>query len=168
MDAVSGFIVGLLTGYLFTWPALIVLFIIGMFFEHNDHRGWAIFFGLVALVSAYFYFAVPLLTVAYYALGYIGVGFLWSFWRYKRYVKAEVARILADPYIKESDRASCAKDLAPSQNLNNIVSWVIIWPISAVENFIGDFLSVIQHVVMNTFRSIYNYIYKSEISQLTK
>lgn len=47
IDWTVAFLGGLATGYLLTWPGLIALCVLGVLFEHNDSRGWAVFSGLV-------------------------------------------------------------------------------------------------------------------------
>ena len=63
------FLSGMATAYLLTWPALIVLLVLGILFEHNGARGWAVFTGLVAIATSYFFFAVPFETMIVYAVG---------------------------------------------------------------------------------------------------
>ena len=76
-------------------PALIVLFLLGVIFEHNNRRGFSVFIGLVTIVVSYFILNVPLNIIAAYAGGYIVIGLLWSFWRYKRFVEVEASKIRA-------------------------------------------------------------------------
>jgi chromate transport protein ChrA len=35
IETVAGFFVGFATGYLFTWPSLVMLFLFGTVFEYN-------------------------------------------------------------------------------------------------------------------------------------
>ena len=111
------FILGLFTGYLLTWPGLIILLVLGTIFEANEAHGWSMFTGLISAVVAYFFFSVPLITIAYYVAGYVAIGFLWSFWRYKRY-----ADKIVDEY-KDRDqsvRKVALDHLDPRQMLDKI------------------------------------------------
>ena len=56
-------LVALFTAYMLTWPALVILLILGIAFEHNGNRACAVFTGLVAMLVSYFFFNVffPLL-----------------------------------------------------------------------------------------------------------
>lgn len=168
MEAIGLFLAGLFTGYILTWPTLALLFIIGVCCEHNDRSGWAVFFGIVAAVVGYFYFGLALTTVLWYALAYFGVGIVWSFWRYGRYVRSEVARIKADTHIKQTDYETYAKNLRPAKHAGRITSWVIVWPISFVNLIVGDLIDTVQFVVTNFFKKIYNKIYTSLVADLVK
>jgi hypothetical protein len=66
-------------GLLLTWPAFIVLVFLGILFEHNGARGWAVFTALAVAAVSYFFFSVSLLTIAIGAVGYIVIGLIWSF-----------------------------------------------------------------------------------------
>ena len=153
--------------YLLTWPALIVLFFLGVLFEHNNHRGFAVFIGLISIAISYFVFDVPLKIIAAYAAGYLVIGLLWSFWRYKRFVEMALSRIKAsgksDAYMK-----AAVENLAPSNQLLTITAWIIIWPFSAVENVVGDVLNMIQTLVTKFFKGVYNKIYTSLVAQYFK
>ena len=168
MSTALAFITGLATAYLFTWPALAILFVIGLIFEHNHRSGWAIFFGLVAMFAGYFYFGLTLSTVLLYGAGYLGIGLVWSFWRYGRYVRSEVARIKADTYIKESEYASYAKGLSPAKHIGKITSWIIIWPLSVANMLVGDIVDFVQYGVTKIFKMVYVKIYTSLVADLIK
>lgn len=161
------FVMGLVTAYLLTWPALIGLFVIGLFFEHNEATGWAVFTGLVAMVVGYFILGVPLLSLVWYALAYLATGFLWSFWRYKRYVE-KAAQKIRDSKANPEHKDIAAHQLRPSNNLGAITGWVLIWPISLVENIAGDIITWVQELAQTLFRKIYVSIYESAVQDLVK
>lgn len=168
LASIGTFLAGVATAYLLTWPAFVILCIFGILFEHNGRRGWAVFTGLVTLAVSYFFFAVPLATLAYYVGGYAAIGLVWSFWRYGRFVKSEAARVKADPYIKDTEYATYAARLAPSKNIDTITAWIIIWPFSVVENLTGDIINILEYAVTNAFKSVYNSIYNRMVSDLVK
>lgn len=151
--------------YMLTWPAFIALIILGILFEHNGARGWAVFSALVTMVVSYFFFGIPLTTVLLSAAAYVAIGVVWSFFRYKRHVNEVVERN------KESSRAT--KDRAldalhPKAMLSTITAWILVWPFSLVENFVGDIINGIQLLVQKVFRSIYHKIYDSAVSKLSE
>jgi hypothetical protein len=151
--------------YMLTWPAFITLLILGILFEHNGARGWAVFSALVTMVVSYFFFGIPLTTVLLGAAAYVAIGVVWSFFRYKRHVNEVVERN------KESSRS--AKDRAlealhPKAMLSTITAWILVWPFSLVENFVGDIINGIQLLVQKVFRSIYHKIYDSAVSKLSE
>jgi hypothetical protein len=90
-----------LATYLLTWPALIGLCVLGIWAEHAEARGFAVFWALVAGVTAFFYFNVPLTSVAICSIGYLCFGIVWSFYRYKRFIVAKVESITEGNYRME-------------------------------------------------------------------
>lgn len=157
------FILGLLTGYLLTWPGLIILLVLGAILEANESHGWAIFIGIISAVVAYFFFNASFVNIAYYSISYFIVGFLWSFWRYKRHAD----RIVAE--YKDQDLTAKKKALArldPRQMLDKITAWVIIWPFSMFENVLGDITKLVQTFITRFFKGIYTKIYSVAVNQL--
>lgn len=168
IDWIGAALVHVWISYLLTGPALGTLFFFGILFEHNEHRGWAIFMALVAAVIAFFKFDVSLLTLGACALGYIVLGLVWSFFRYRRHAVTEVERI---NNIKEDDyyfsrKQDYIENLHPAHMWDTIIAWVIVWPFSFIANFIGDILNGIQTLVKTVFRGVYVKIYESAIAGL--
>lgn len=161
---IEALIVGV-TAYLFTWPALLLLIVAGILFEHNGARSWAVFLGIVALLVSYFMFDVPLQTLVVAAVGYVGVGVVWSFWRYKVHVDERVASLSEVPHSSSFRQQEVAK-LAPSRMADTIVAWIIIWPFSMVENVLGDVLTMIRGLVDRVFKGVYNRIYSKALATL--
>lgn len=158
-------VLAFLAGWFLSWPALIGLCVLGIFAEHNDGRGFAVFVAIVTSVVAVLFFSVPLADAALYGVGYLAVGFVWSFWRYRRFVATKVA------YIKEHTvdperRKDQASTLAPKYHIDTIVAWVVIWPFSAVENLASDLIDGLTTLVKTTFKAIYHKIYTSATAGL--
>jgi len=167
IDWTVGFLGGLATGYLLTWPGLFVLFVLGVLFEHNDARGWAVFTGIGALVASFFFFGLTLSDIAFIAIGYVVVGLLWSFWRYKRYLVEQVARIKASG-VSEDMKRHRAEQLHPAKNLDTITAWIIIWPFSVISSLTGDLIDLIQTLVQKVFKGVYHRMYVSATADLIK
>lgn len=152
-----------LAGALLSWPALIVLIMLGVLFEHNGARGWAVFTAIVLSAVAYFFFSVPLLTIATGAAVYLVVGLIWSFWRYKRHVEKTVAE---HKNSTNHEKEGVLRRLHPRQMLSTITAWVLIWPFSLVENIAGDLINAVQALIQKIFRGVYYRIYDSAVSRL--
>jgi uncharacterized membrane protein len=150
-------------GFMLSWPALITLLVLGILFEHNDAHGWAIFTAMVTTAVAYFFFSVPLMTLAIGAVIYLVVGLIWSFWRYKRHAD-EVVNAYKDSPAVTKQRVLAM--LHPKEMLSTITTWIIIWPFSMVENITSDIITAIQMLVQKVFRNIYHRIYDSAVAQL--
>jgi hypothetical protein len=159
IELVSAFILG----WALSWPGLAALLVLGTIFEANEAHGLAMFTGVVSAVVAYFFFAIPLMTLLIYSAVYLVVGFVWSFWRYKRH---------KDNIVEEyKDRSLDARKLAvdrlqPSRMLDKITTWVLIWPFSMVENVLGDFIKIVQTFITKFFKGIYTRIYLDGVNQL--
>jgi len=155
---------GFFAGLAMTWPALIGLALLGILFEHNGARGWAVTMMLGLAATSYFFFAVPLMTILVGASIYVAVGLVWSWWRYKRHVdKTVVENREAD----EMQRRRVIRDLHPKAMLSIITAWILIWPFSMIENIAGDLINMIQSLVTKVFRGIYHKIYSSAVEALT-
>lgn len=155
--AAAGFIAG--------WAVLIliVLFVLGILSEHNDSSGWSIFFMLIAAGVAFLTFSLSWTMLAVYAGGYLVVGLIWSFWRYKRHAEKVVAENKgADARTKET----VLRRLHPKEMVGSITAWVMIWPFSFVENMVGDLINFIQTLITKVFRGIYHKIYDAAVAAL--
>lgn len=166
--AAPGFIGGIgmfLTGIVAGWGVIIlaVLVALGVLFEHNGARGWAVFSALLLAAVAYMFFSVPLMTIAIGSVVYVMVGLLWSFWRYKRH-----AQKIVDQYKAEDARMreSALRSLHPKEMLGTITAWIMIWPFSMFENIAGDIINIVQSMVTKFFRGIYFRIYDSAVAAL--
>ena len=155
--------VAFLAGFMLSWPALITLLVIGVFCEHYAARGFAVFTALITMVVAYFFFNIPMVTLAIYSVVYVVVGIVWSFYRYRRFVINEVAS-LKD--ITSERRIHELGKLHPKNMLNTITAWILIWPFSILENIIGDIIDGIQHLVKNVLHNVYIKIYNSAVEKL--
>ena len=158
--AVGGFAAGLLL----TWPAFIVILVLGILFEHNGARGWAVFSALVTMAISFFFFNVSLLALAVSATGYIVIGLIWSFYRYKRHA-ADIVEKHANSSPSTKERA--LQLLHPKAMLPTITAWILIWPFSLVENFVGDLINGIQTLVSKIFKGIYHKIYDNAVAALS-
>jgi hypothetical protein len=151
-----------LSAWLVTWPALAVFCLFGVWAEYWESRGSAIFWAVVTAVTAYFYFNVPLGDLVVYTIGYLIVGFFWSFYRYSRFVfkKAEhYSRFSSNP-------RGLMEDFHPSKMLDTITAWIIIWPFSLIENLCGDIINFVETLVKKVFKGVYNRIYEKAVGNL--
>lgn len=155
--AAAGFIAG--------WAVviLLVLLFFGILSEHNDSSGWSIFFMLIAGAVAFMSFTVSWIMLAVYAVGYIVIGLVWSFWRYKRHADKIVQKFKnADPREKQM----ALSRLHPKEMIGTITAWILVWPFSFVQNMLKDLIAAIQMMVTKFFRGIYHKIYDAAVAAL--
>lgn len=159
-----GFLAGI-AGFIAGWGILIlsILVLFGIIAEHNDSRGWSVFWALLAAAIAYLAFNVSLVTLAIGAVVYIVIGLFWSFWRYKRHA-SKIVEKYRTASTTEKERA--LRDLHPKEMLGTITAWIMIWPFSMVENMIGDLITGIQMLVTKFFRGVYHRVYDSAVAAL--
>ena len=157
------FLLGLATGYFFTWPAIVILIILGIIFESASSHISAAFVGIVAAICAYFFFHLDLQELTVYIAAYFAIGFAWSIWRYRRHARSVVASHANET---ESRRRSALQRLHPTAMLSTLTTWVIVWPFSMVENLAGDLVNLIQTTIIRVFKSIYHRIYEAAVGDL--
>lgn len=153
-------VLAFLAGWFLSWPALAILCGLGILFEHNEARGTAIFILLVSAVTAFFFFDVTAIQLATIAGIYLVVGTVWSFWRYRRYVRREVEIIKHGDYTPDVTSIKLGY-LTPANNTERIVGWIIVWPFSAIDNLVGDFINLLTELVNTAFRKVYASIYEA-------
>ena len=146
----------------FSWPALVFYVLLGIWSEYTEARGFAVFWAIIAALSAFFYFDVSLRDLAIYVVGYLVAGVIWSFFRYKRFIVAKVE------LYKEVDPLNTHRvtNYHPSNMLDTITAWIIIWPFSLIENLCGDIIHGIETLVKKVFKGVYNRIYESATAGL--
>lgn len=147
-----------LAAWFVSWPALVVFCVFGIWAEHSESRGFAIFWALVAAVAAFFYFNMPLLDIAIYAVAYLVVGVVWSFYRYKRFIVAKIEGLKLI-----NSKMERVGDFHPSKMLDTITAWIIVWPFSLIENLCGDIINGIETLVKSVFKGVYNRIYEKAV-----
>lgn len=151
-----------------TWPAIVIVCIFGVLAEHNESRGVAVFWALVAAISAIFYFNVTLQDVAVYAIGYVIVGLLWSFYRYKRFIMAKVEEFENTGYIFDGwGKVQNLDQWEPSKMLDTITFWIVVWPFSMLDNLCADIIVGIEALVKKVFKGVYKRIFASANARVT-
>lgn len=152
-------------GWLLSWPALIILAILGIIFEANDGHKMAVFLAIVAAVVSYFFFGLTLTQLAYYGAAYVGAGLIWSFWRYKRHCDKMVEKHKGETL---EYRQRVVERMRPSNMISQITMWIMAWPFSAVENIAGDLIVTFQSLVTRFFRGVYNRVFDSASAELLR
>ena len=152
-------LIAFLLGILASWPALAILMIVGAFFEYINYHGTATLFAILGVVSATIYFHLTLVHFLIVGAIYVTIGFIWSIWRYKRALDYAVN-------VKDSiSRRMSIKQLDPTEATGTIAVWVLIWPISLIENSLRDIFSIIESMIKGIFRNIYRKLYDNALNK---
>lgn len=164
------FIIGLITGYIITWPVLAMSLLLIIVAEHNDESKFALFWAIVAASISYFYFNLAIADIAWYIGTYVVIGVGWSVWRYMRYVKNYIAEEIQTKSAHTSveaikERVMCRCSV--SNMAGRVVSWIIIWPFSMIENLTKDIYDTLIAVVKNVLRKVYDTILTNMVRGIT-
>lgn len=160
-------IIAFSAGFLLSWPSLIVLLLLGVLAEHNDSRGWAVFFGIVLATISYFYFELVLLDMLMWSAAYFIVGIFWSFWRYRRHMTRTVARLRSE-YDDLIIINRALQRHTPGNMKGTITAWVIIWPLSFIGSMSGDLIDVVQAFISTFFKGVYHRIYSVSVADVSR
>jgi len=148
--------------YLVSVPALIVLCMLGIWAEHASNRKTALLIGLGTIYVTYKFIGADVRDIVWYIVGYAAIGMAWSVWRYRRFVSDEVERIVSKwPEVDSHIRISALENLHPKNKTSELVSWILIWPFSFVENAIGDLINAVEVFVKTYARKLYESTYHS-------
>ena len=176
IDTVLGFLIGVaLTPWFF--GALLVFCWI---FEHNECRFWSTVFLGLGVFTACKIFYVPQPFLNYGLIAYLPIGFGWSFWRWLRHCRSVAADAVksketVDKYNKEHQShpypSSFSADdfkhrLMLKYNIDKITYWILIWPVSFVDMFLGDLYDMVKHFVKNICGRGYKAIAQKYMSQI--
>lgn len=168
-------------GYIVTFPGIVALVILGVLCAHDDCNKTAVFIGLLLAIASLVVYHVPILLLIECTVGYLTVGVLWSFWRYKRYLnycikhkkyKAKYSNSWVEHSNSKNSHTESLKlsnfidSLHPMQNLDKIVSWILIWPFSVIELGAGDIIDGVQTLVRGLFKGVYTRMYLKAIQPL--
>ena len=88
--------------------AIAALILLAIFFERNSTSTLTVFVSMIAATAAFMYFGLSLNDLLWYGIGYVLVGLVWSFFRYKRFLtdKTETELVYCKPNMMKSELLS--------------------------------------------------------------
>jgi len=152
-------------------PAMIAIVLFGIIAASNNAEGWSVFWGAVLVAALVPVYNLTLVQTVLLVVIYFIAGFLWSFYRYKVWVKNSVDQYDQTPRhatITASYREEYFLRLRPNKNVSLILMWVLIWPFSIVENLCSDLVRLLRDLVKVTFSSVYLKLFESVTSDARK
>ena len=150
--------------YILSYPVLIGLVVLGTWAEAADSNA-SVFFGICAGTVAYFMFDVSALHLVIFGFAYFITGIVWSMYRYHRYVQTTVDNF--DRHMSDERKKSGMEYVAPERMSERIVAWILVWPLSMIQNLTGDIVTTLKNLVTNTLKSIYAKIHANASSKVT-
>jgi uncharacterized membrane protein (UPF0136 family) len=158
MELVLGFIMGILSSPLLLGAACVF----GIWCEHKD-SGWGLFYLILASIAAVLFFNIPLVYIAYGIPVYLFLGFVWSFYKYDRWVEVMVLEFNEHKYPPSMDEIK--RRISVQHNVGMLTYWVLIWPFSFIENFIGDVLTFVSTTIKTRLNGVYDAIMEKRLSK---
>jgi hypothetical protein len=156
------FVAGVYVTYLLSWSVLIALFVLGIGLEYARWRGPAVAVGLVSMtVVGSLLHANTWWEYAVVVAGYLILGIVVSFWRYKRHLAEKLEHV--GNIGSDLVRYVLAK-LHPLKMVDTIVAWIIIWPFVIVEYAFKDVIAALKSVVTKCCRGKYMKIYNNALA----
>lgn len=170
MDTLIGVVIGILLSewawFAFALTALIL--------DHNDLKfsatvTFTLLISGIVMSLGEFNLDKPYFIVGYF-IGYMIVGFLWSAFRFKRYTAnliLEYERI-NQPNSNDYNRLEekIKVDLhGRNDNVEKIIYWVLVWPLSVASWLISD---AMRWIITNVFGKLYNWIGYSDFKRISK
>lgn len=179
LEAAGLFTLGILT----SWWFMIAAFVIILIAIHSDSDGFGLFFTILLLVGAYNYFNIDSTYLMFSLVGYLPVGIAWSLYRWKRHCSTAVEDFnkfksdwepenvdqrMENTFEFKQTRENTQRKLTASKNVTKIVSWIINWPFSVIENVLSDVIEVLTQFVKKRIIGLYNKISKKYLDQLNQ
>jgi Ca2+/Na+ antiporter len=165
------FISGLFIGYVVSWYGILGLSLICLISVHTDSRIASAIFMSLLTYTVYRVFNLSFIQMIYGMIGYVCIGFLWSFWRYKKYVRSSVENYNRLTEHNQSARERMNKDtiikeLDVKNRLHDITFWILMFPFSMLENILGDLIDTLKRIIVVYCKSIYRRIMENELKDL--
>lgn len=189
IETIAAFFAGIFISHWFIWPVLLF----SIFFDYKEFRGWAVFFAILAGLGAYLLFKPSLFWLGWGAVAYFPIGFMWSFLRYRRHIGKKVKafnirtkELLVEKTVHDeraadhggnygkfdledkvnTERAYLDRTSTVSHNVDRIIYWVVLWPVSVVQSILDDVIAAIEHFVTKTLRKLYDGIRASAFKNI--
>lgn len=157
-------------GVLFSWWFLGGLSVSILLFEYNDAYLWSALSTILLGILVVFALAVPASTIGLVLIAWIPVGFIWSFWRWRKHciaVVSDTKRINGNYSVWGSNAKSrVQKATNIKENADLVVYWIIAWPFSMVVNVLDDIITTVKELVLRMFKKVYDRITASALKGL--
>lgn len=161
-------IFGFIGGVMFSFWFLVLLILGSLLNDSKNNSGWAIFFGAVAIFSAFGVFGIgDLSTFSWVILAaiYIIAGSFYSIWRWFRHTRHVTAKFNHEIKVltQQGDTFDRAvkiykRDTNYRENMSAIGYWFAMWPISGITNLAGDFILAAEKFVTTFIGGVFDQI----------
>lgn len=168
--------------------AVASLVILALLFEYNSRTEWSAFMLVVGGIISAVLSGVSITTIGIVAACYVPIGAIYSFWRWRRFVRTVVREIndklkdsqngevflsisngswsSKEAYTKEQIPKYITEEYTVGNYWSKIVGWIVIWPISVIDSFVGDIIDMLRTLVTGWLAGAYNKITKNALEEL--
>lgn len=159
-------IIALIAGWMVSWTGIAFLFVFCAYAMHESFDKLAAFFGILLAHAAYnlLGFNPTIIDIAGLGVVYLGIGVAWSIYRYRQLVFKLASYIT--PSTSSYTRKTVMDDMSFTQNLGSIVTWILIWPVSVVENVFSDLITLVRSLVTGFFKNCYLKMYNDAVKSV--
>lgn len=168
-------IVGFVSGVLFSPLFLAVVFFGAILLERYENMFWSVVLGALTVVSLWGVFDASVLTgLGWYTLLAIFVtgGIVHAFWRWfrstaratetfnrrMRNFKGNVLDKTTLDYSEGQAVQTYRDDTNYRKNLDRIAYWILAWPISGAAHFLGDVVLIVKDYIVKLFSGVFDKI----------
>jgi hypothetical protein len=123
MEFLAGLFIGMTGWFIFGGLLLAALVV-----EHKECHGWTLFLGACALIGGKLLFGLSWDVIGYALLAYLPIGFIWSFWRWRKRCAKLVQYFERDDW--RWDLSTMKNKVDVKNNIGLIVMWIFVWPFS--------------------------------------
>lgn len=172
-------------GGIIFWSVIVIAILILANLLEDDNKGklgWPITFLTSVIVVVYMCYrkdansiinSITMKELVYSILGYLGVGIIWSFFKWYRYVGYQWKEYQKKvKYWRDRDSSVPTElhvvkgDFQPvaSENKEQLSSWILFWPFSIIRYAIGNLLRDVLNKITTFFGGIYDRITASHFN----
>lgn len=165
------YIFGLATGLLLNYWAVGILICLSIVFANID---WKFFAGCsyaILLWATYKVFDIGQYNLPWWqvGLGYLLIGIVWSFWRYKKFVRESVQDFNEEnkkKSVEEYQIELFKEKMSIKENYPAISYHIVMLPVSVVESALGDLIDLLKDLVTVYLKKVYDYIASAEFAKI--
>ena len=150
-------------GLVLAWPFWIAVCCGSILFTHLGWHFWGIVFTVILGILTWQMLSLSWIAITTILILYIPVGFVWSFFRWKKHCNVTVKEYKSSIC---TDRYDYTRKLDVKQNIDAIVGWVILWPFSLIDSFLGDLIDMVTSMIKTLFRKTYTTIANNSLAQI--
>jgi hypothetical protein len=171
--AIGGFLVGVMASWWFL-ATCVILLIFADSDDYDDSIFWAFLAGTLLVIGGYFAFGLDWERMKWVLAGYIPLGVVWSFFKYRKYCTKQAKRVLGKAFRNSADftfTKTQKRDFDELTSLPTVTGrvsyWILFWPLSIVAWAVRDLLVDFADWLINSvFKKAYDAVRNSAVKNV--